>query len=129
MTFEIKKFKNWIRNITRRGGELPVNNRVYVGNLSWQATEEDIEASFAVCGTVTEVKVIRDRDTNKSRGFAFVTFADDSTAQKAITDLDGTEMGGRTVKVSIAEQRQQTGGGRSSGRDRHQDGNSGGRYR
>lgn len=131
MTFQIKKFKNWIRNIALRGGELAVNNRIYVGNLSWSAVEEDLESFFATAGTVTEAKLIRDRDTNKSRGFAFVTFADDASAQKAIADLDGQDMMGRTVKVSLAEQRQRESGGQSRGPNRRHEnaGNGGGGYR
>jgi len=125
LTFVIKKFKNWIRNITRRGGELAVNNRIYVGNLSWSAVEEDLESFFGTAGTVTEAKLIRDRDTNKSRGFAFVTFADQASAEKAIQTLDGTDMMGRTVKVSMAEQRQREGGGR--GAHRHENAGGGGR--
>jgi RNA recognition motif-containing protein len=127
LTFEIKKFKNWIRNITRRGGELAVNNRIYVGNLSWSAVEEDLESFFSTAGTVTEAKLIRDRDTNKSRGFAFVTFADQASAEKAIQDLDGTDMMGRTVKVSMAEQRQREGGGRGAHRHESAGGGGGGR--
>lgn len=106
-----------------------MNNRIYVGNLSWSAAEEDLESFFGVAGTVTEAKLIRDRDTQKSRGFAFVTFADDASAEKAIKDLDGTEMMGRTVKVSLAEQRQRDSGGGGRGAHRHEGSGGNSRYR
>lgn len=125
MTFVIKKFKNWFRNITLRGGELLVNNKIYVGNLPYSANEEDLENFFTTAGTVTEARVIMDRDTQRSKGFGFVTFADQSAAEKAIKDLDGQDMQGRTIKVSLAQQKQGSGGGGGH----HRDDRSNDRYR
>lgn len=81
------------------------NSKVYVGNLSWNTTEEELANQFATFGTVQEAKVIYDRETNRSKGFAFVTFATADEANKAVSEMDQQELGGRTLKVSIAENR------------------------
>lgn len=101
-----------------------MNNRIYIGNLSWTTTEEDLQDTFAQVGPVQEAKLIRDRDTQKSKGFAFVTFQDEPSAQKAISMFDQTDLMGRTIKVSIAEQKQRTnnyaaGGGGNRAPDRY----------
>lgn len=80
-------------------------NKVYVGNLSWQATEEDVEAAFSKFGTITETKIVRDRDTGRSKGFAFVTYDNDSQANAAVDGMFGKEILGRPLKTSIAENR------------------------
>lgn len=82
-----------------------MNTKVYVGNLPWTTTEEELTQQFQTYGAVTEAKVVFDRETNRSKGFAFVTFEDESGAEKAIASLDGQEYGGRALKVSIAENR------------------------
>lgn len=80
-------------------------NKVYVGNLAWGATEEDLETEFGRFGTVTETKIVRDRDTGRSKGFAFVTFESDSQASAAVDGMFGKDMLGRPLKTSIAEDR------------------------
>ena len=74
---------------------------IYVGNLPYTSTEEDIRAMFAQHGSVNSVKLITDRDTGRSRGFAFVDM-DSADARKAIPKLNGAELGGRTLKVTEA---------------------------
>lgn len=78
-------------------------NKVYVGNLSWNTTQEGIKKLFEQAGTVTEAKLITDRDTGRSKGFAFVTFADDSMAERAISEFNDYELDGRPLRVSVAE--------------------------
>ena len=91
--------------------------KIYVGNLSYGATDGDIESYFQKYGTIKDVKVITDRDTGRSKGFAFVTFETPDSAQKAVTEADGKELNGRNLKVSIArEQQGRTGGGGGRGR-------------
>lgn len=102
-----------------------MNNKVYVGNLSYQTTADDLQTEFAKCGTVTEAKVISDRDTGRSKGFAFVTFESDDQAQRAISEYDGLDFMGRKLKVSIAEskprEKNNNRGDRGGRRDRHAD--------
>jgi RNA recognition motif-containing protein len=93
--------------------------RIYVGNISFDTTEQDLREAFEAHGQVQEVAVITDRDTGRSRGFAFVTMDDDG-AQKAMEALDGTELDGRTIRVNEARAREDRGGGGGGGgrRDR-----------
>jgi len=92
-----------------------MGNRLYVGNLSFDTQEEDVQQAFAACGEVTEVKLVLDRETGRSRGFAFVSMGSDALAQKAIAELDGQMLGGRALRVNIAEERSQGGGGGGRG--------------
>jgi len=85
-------------------------NRIYVGNLSFQSTEADIEACFAAYGTVKSVDVIMDRETGRPRGFAFIEMGTDAEAQAAVEALDGHELDGRALKVNIARPRESRGG-------------------
>lgn len=78
--------------------------RLYVGNLPFTASEEEIRELFSRHGTVNEVKLISDRDTGRPRGFAFVEM-DDAGADAAIEAVNGTEMGGRTLRVDQAQER------------------------
>lgn len=82
-----------------------MSNRLYVGNLPFHATEELIAQRFVSCGEVIGANVVIDRDTGRSRGFAFVDMATPSAAQKAISELDGADFEGRSLRVSIAEER------------------------
>lgn len=93
-----------------------MGNRLYVGNLSFQATSETLREAFAACGEVTDVHIVQDRDSGQSRGFAFVTMGSASEAAKAISSLDGTDLGGRSLRVNEAEERQNRGGGGGGGR-------------
>lgn len=85
---------------------------IYVGNLSYEVTENDLAGAFEGFGRVESAKVIRDMYTGKSRGFGFVEMLDDAEAQTAIENLDGKDLKGRTIKVNKARPR---GDGRRSG--------------
>jgi cold-inducible RNA-binding protein len=100
--------------------------KLYVGNLSYNTSEQDLETAFAAFGTVTSVKVIRDRETGNSRGFAFVEMESDEGAAAAIEGLSSTQLDGRTIVVSEARERSDRsdrfrgrGGGRGEGRRRY----------
>jgi RNA recognition motif-containing protein len=75
---------------------------IYVSNLSFNIQDEDLKGFFATHGEVTSAKIIMDKMTNQSRGFGFVEMSDDEAARKAISDLDGAEIDGRTIKVMEA---------------------------
>ena len=85
--------------------------KLYVGNLSFNTTENDLQDAFAAHGTVSEVNLMMDRSTGRSRGFAFVTMATPEEAQKAIDALNGKELGGRALTVNIARPREERPGG------------------
>jgi len=92
---------------------------IYVGNLSSEATEEDLRGAFEAFGQVTSVKIITDKYTGASRGFAFVEMPTKAEAEKAITGLNGNELKGRTLNVNEARPRREGGrggGGRGGGR-------------
>jgi RNA recognition motif-containing protein len=92
-------------------------SKVFVGNLSFDTTKEELEALFAPIGDVSEVFVPTDRSTGRPRGFAFVTFANSESAAQAIQKLDGASLGGRNLRVNEAtEQRPSGGGGGGFGR-------------
>jgi RNA recognition motif-containing protein len=76
---------------------------IYVSNLSFNVQDEDLQEFFAPYGEITSAKIINDRETGKSRGFGFVEMADDSAAKKAIAELDGATVEGRTIKVTEAK--------------------------
>jgi len=78
---------------------------IYVGNLSFGTTEEGLRELFAQHGEVESTSVIRDRGTGRSRGFGFVVMSDDQKAQKAIDEINGKELDGRTLKVNQARER------------------------
>ena len=88
-----------------------MGNRLYVGNLSFNATTDSVREWFASCGTVTDVHIVMDRETGRSRGFAFVTMGSDAEAQKAIAETNGAMMDGRALRVNEAEERPNRGGG------------------
>jgi len=88
-----------------------MGNRLYVGNLSYQASAESLRETFSACGEVTDVHVVTDRETGQSRGFAFVTMSSDAEALTAISKLNGLALDGRLLRVSEAEERQNRGGG------------------
>jgi cold-inducible RNA-binding protein len=85
---------------------------IYVGNISFQTTEQDIDAAFSAYGQVDRVQIVKDRDTGQSRGFAFVEMSNNADADKAMAALNGAELGGRTLTVNEARPREaRTGGG------------------
>jgi cold-inducible RNA-binding protein len=93
-----------------------MGNKLFVGGLSWDTTDQSLREAFEACGTVTEAKVITDRDSGRSRGFGFVTLGSSEEAQNAIQNLDGTEIDGRSVRVNEAEDKRGGGGGGGGGR-------------
>jgi RNA recognition motif-containing protein len=92
-----------------------MNTKLYVGNLSFDATENDLQDAFAAFGPVTEVNLITDRSTGRSRGFAFVTMATPEGAKAAIEGMAGKSLNGRNLTVNEARPREERGGGESSG--------------
>lgn len=88
---------------------------LYVGNLPWSTTEDALKALFAAHGTVDRAKIVTDRDTGRSRGFAFVTMNNDAEGQAAIAALNGNKMDGRAITVRQAEPRQPRAGGAGGG--------------
>lgn len=106
-----------------------MGNRLYVGNLSYDLSTEDLRAAFQNVGQVTDAKVLVDRESGRSRGFGFVTMASDAEAQKAIREMDGFVLGGRSLRVNEAEDRRPSqggGGGGGGGGSYHASGNGGG---
>ena len=91
-----------------------MSKRIYVGNLSLQTTEQNLCALFAQIGQVESVTIITDRDTDQSKGFAFVEMGDED-AEQAIAQLNGTEVGGRSLTVNPAHPREERGGSRGDG--------------
>ena len=80
--------------------------KLFVGSLPFSTTDDELQAAFADFGTVASAKVITDRETGRSRGFGFVEFESDDEGKAAIDGLDGKELGGRTIHVSQARERQ-----------------------
>ena len=78
---------------------------IYIGNLARDVTEEDLRETFSAYGKITDVKVIKDRDSGEPKGFGFVEMPTDSEARSAIKNLNGTVLKGQTVKVSVAKSR------------------------
>jgi RNA recognition motif-containing protein len=87
-----------------------MNKKLYVGNLAYSINEENLQEIFGEYGTVEEVKLIVDRDTNRSKGFAFVTMSTEEEAEKAINDLKDAELENRAVKISYAKPQNNRGG-------------------
>lgn len=92
-----------------------MGNRLYVGNLSFNSTTESVRDCFASIGEVTDVHVVTDRETGRSRGFAFVTMGSQAEAQKAISEMNGALLDGRPLRVNEAEERRGGGGGGGGG--------------
>ncbi len=91
--------------------------RIFVGNLSFQTTDDELLATFSQYGQVTSAQVVKDRETNRSRGFGFVDMQDDAQAKAAIAALNGKEVGGRALTVNEARARTEGGprGGQGGG--------------
>lgn len=86
------------------------DNKIYVGNLPYSMTESGLEELFSSSGKINNINVIQDRETGRSKGFAFVEFESSEGAEAALT-LNGHQLEGRTIKVNIARERARTGGG------------------
>ena len=91
--------------------------RIYVGGLPYQTTEQDLIDLFEQAGQVTEASVITDRNTGRSKGFGFVEMSDEQAARAAIEQLNGINMGDRTITVNEARERQSTGSRGFQGRE------------
>jgi RNA recognition motif-containing protein len=106
-----------------------MSTRLFVGNLSFNTTENDLQDAFAVHGTVLEANLMMDRATGRPRGFAFVTMGSPEEAQKAIDALHGKEFDGRSLTVNVARPREErpAGGPRGGGRGGFGGGGRGGR--
>lgn len=89
--------------------------KIYVGNMSFDTTEDQLKEAFAAIGQVDSVSLITDRYSGRSKGFAFVEMSNDEEAKTAIKELDGKEIGGRTLKVSEARPREERGQGGQRG--------------
>jgi RNA recognition motif-containing protein len=92
-----------------------MGKKLYVGNLPFSTTEEELRELFGRHGSVDSVSVITDRETGRPRGFAFVEMSEASAAADAIKALDGTQLGGRALKVNEAQDKQRGGGGGGGG--------------
>src|SRR3984957_4583243 len=103
-----------------------MSNKLFVGNLSFDITENDLQDAFAAHGTVTETNLMMDRMTNRPRGFGFVTMSTAEEAQKAIDALNGKELGGRALTVNVAKPREERAPGGSGGGGRREYGGGGG---
>ena len=103
--------------------------KLFVGGLSWGTTDDGLHSAFSQFGEIVEAKVITDRETGRSRGFGFVTYANEDGATKAIAEMDGTELDGRSIKVNEAEDKpaRSGGGGGGGGRGYGGGGGRGGR--
>ena len=96
-----------------------MGKKLYVGNLPFSSTEDDLRDAFGRHGGVESVAIITDRETGRPRGFAFVEMSEASAADDAIRALDGTDFGGRNIKVNEAQDRRGGGGGGGGGRGRY----------
>ena len=93
-----------------------MGKKIFVGGLSWDTNDQGLNEAFSRFGDIEEAKVITDRETGRSRGFGFVTFGSEEAVQTAVSEMNGTELDGRTLKVDQANERSPGGGG---GRDRY----------
>src|SRR5262244_3913675 len=92
-----------------------MNNKLFVGNLSFNTTENDLQDAFAAHGTVIEANLMMDRASGRPRGFAFVTMGTDEEAQKALTAMNGANLDGRNLTVNVARPREERSGGSGGG--------------
>lgn len=93
-----------------------MNNKIYIGNLPFKMEPNELRDAFARFGEITDLFLVKDRDTGRLKGFGFITFANDSAAQAAL-QMDGEKFGGRDLKVSIAKDREDRGGRSDRGGD------------
>ena len=106
-----------------------VSKKLYVGNLPFSSTEDDLKELFGRFGQVDSVAVITDRETGRPRGFAFVEMAEASAADEAVRSLDGSDLGGRSIRVNEAHERRGGGGRGGGGGGRGRRAAGGGRWR
>jgi len=103
-----------------------MSSKLFVGNLSFNTTENDLQDAFAAHGTVVETNLMMDRATGRPRGFGFVTMGSPEEAQKAIEALNGKDLGGRALTVNVAKPREERPGGGGGGGRREYGGGGGG---
>lgn len=89
-------------NLSLRSDENPMQNKLFVAGIPYSLTEQEMSDAFTPHGSVVSAKIISDRETGKSRGFGFVEMSNDDEAEAAIQALDNTNLGGRTINVSVA---------------------------
>lgn len=102
--------------------------KLFIGNLSYDATSQDLEEAFGKFGKVVRVQIVQDRDTGRPRGFGFVEMESADDADKAMKALDGAEIQGRQIAVKPATEKREGGGGRGPDRDRSDRGERSNRY-
>ena len=105
-----------------------MSSKLFVGNLSFDTTENDLQDAFAAHGTVTETNLMMDRETGRPRGFGFITMSSPEEAQKAISALNGSQLGGRALTVNVAKPREERTGGGGSRREYRVSGGGRDRY-
>jgi RNA recognition motif-containing protein len=105
-----------------------MSTKLYVGNLAFQTTSQDLQELFAQAGTVESASVVEDRDTGRSRGFAFVEMSTKDEAAAAIDQFNGKELSGRALKVNEAKPRENRGSGGRGGFGGNRGGGRGGNY-
>ena len=106
-----------------------MSNKLFVGNLSFETTENDLQDAFAAHGTVVEANLMTDRVTGRPRGFGFITMGTAEEAQKAIAALNGSQLGGRALTVNVAKPREERAPGGGGGRREYGGGGAGRRER
>ncbi|MBS0349768.1 MAG: RNA-binding protein [Proteobacteria bacterium] len=92
-----------------------MSNKIYVGNLSYRTVEDQLTQQFSKFGQISNTVIVMDRATNRSKGFGFITFDNENAAQQAVQEMNGKEIDGRTVKVSIAKPPKEREGGGAGG--------------
>ena len=92
-----------------------MSNKLFVGNLSFNTTQNDLQDAFGAHGTVTETNLMMDRETGRPRGFGFITMSSSQEAEKAIAAMNGKEIDGRALTVNVAKPREERTGGGSGG--------------
>jgi len=92
-----------------------MGNKIFVGGLNWDATDDDLRETFGECGAITDAVIVNDRDTGRSRGFGFVTYSSDEEAKAAVEKFDGQDFMGRKLTVNEARQREERGDGGGGG--------------
>jgi cold-inducible RNA-binding protein len=103
-----------------------MTNKIYVGNLSYRTAEDQLAQHFSKFGQISSTVIVIDRATNRSKGFGFITFESENAAQQAVQEMNGKEIDGRTVKVSIAKPPKEREGGGGGGMGGGMGGRSGG---
>jgi RNA recognition motif-containing protein len=88
-----------------------MSKKLFVGSLSWDTNDEALRNAFSPHGEISEAVVISDRDSGRSRGFGFVTFEEDESADKAVAALNGTDLDGRSIRVDVAQAKERNRGG------------------